>query len=79
MAGSLETRPVNICFPAFFQLLDKCHNICVAFLGSLFIEFILMWLKELLLHREVLKWMNIRSCFEPCTPRIADPVVMHEA
>ena len=29
--------------------------------------------------REVLKGMNITVCAEPCTIRIADPVVMHVA
>ena len=39
MAGSLKIRLVYICFPTFFQLPDKCHNICVAFLENILIEF----------------------------------------
>ena len=49
-------HPVYICFPTFFQLPDKCRNICVAFLVNLFIEFTTyVWLKELLLHKGSVK------------------------
>ena len=40
---------------------------------------LLMWLKELLYWREVLKWMNNTACSEPCTIRMGDPVVRQEA
>ena len=39
MAGVLKIQLVYICFPTLFQLPDKCHNICAAFLENVFIEF----------------------------------------
>ena len=50
MASSLKMCLVYICFPTFFQLSDKCHNICVAFLVNLFIEFTTYVVKGLILH-----------------------------
>ena len=78
MNGGWFENTFYICFPTFFQLPDKCHDICVAFLEIIFIE----WLKELLLHKESVKmdkYYDITACSEPCTIRIADQVVMHEA
>ena len=40
--GSLEEKKKDLfifVFLHFFQLPDKCHNICVAFLKNKFVEF----------------------------------------
>ena len=39
MADSLKKQLLYICFPTFFNFRNECHNICVAFLEDLFIEF----------------------------------------
>ena len=39
-----------VCFPKFFQLPDKCHNIWVAFLENVFFVFTIYVVYKLLLH-----------------------------
>ena len=76
--GYFETRTyLQFCFPTFFQLLDKCNNICVAFLENLFIEINIYMVKRVTFTQgECYKWMNVTVYSEPSTIRIADPVVM---
>ena len=40
---------------------------------------LLIWLKELLLHKGSVKMENISACSEHCTVQMADPVVMQES
>ena len=65
MAGSLKILLVYICFPTFSTFLQY---LCCIF-GSC--ERVVVYYTN-----EVLKWVNIMACSEPCTIRMADPVVM---
>ena len=50
MTGSLKIRLVNICFPAFFNFRANVMLFLLHLWKMYSLNFLLMWLKELLLH-----------------------------